>query len=94
MVAVTVRPLSPMLSLMDAPDSNPLTIPPALLAEIEAEARKEHRPALEDAMHGYLRQKQRERRAFRTEDLSEAEIAAIVGGQMDPRHNHLDAELE
>jgi hypothetical protein len=82
---------------MDAPDSSTLTIPPALLAEIEAEARKERRPALsvlEDAVHGYVRQKQRERRVFRTEDLSDAEVAAILGGRMDPRHDHLDTELE
>lgn len=74
-----------------------LTIPPALLARIEAEAAAEHRSAvavLEDAVHDYVSRKRRERLVFRTEDLSEAEVAAIVGGRMDPRHDPLDAELE
>jgi hypothetical protein len=44
------------------PDTSPegLAIPPALLAEIQAEAEKEHRPALDllqDAVQRYLRAK-------------------------------------
>ena len=32
--------------------------------------------------------------AFKTEELSATELAAITEGGMDPRHDHLDAELE
>jgi hypothetical protein len=28
------------------------------------------------------------------EDLSDQEVAQIVEGRMDPRHDHLDAELK
>jgi hypothetical protein len=40
-------------------ESNPFTIPPTLLAEIQAEADKEHRPplaVLEDAVSRYVRE--------------------------------------
>ena len=42
----------------------------------------------------YQRLKQRDRVVFRTEELSDAEIQAMTEGEMDPRHNHLNAELE
>jgi PHD/YefM family antitoxin component YafN of YafNO toxin-antitoxin module len=46
------------------------------------------------AVEEYQRLKRRDRTVFKTEDLSDAEIQAITEGGMDPRHNHLDAELE
>lgn len=41
----------------------------------------------------YDRLRQRDRHAFRTEDLSAAEIALIAKAEMPPEHAHLDAEL-
>jgi PHD/YefM family antitoxin component YafN of YafNO toxin-antitoxin module len=41
----------------------------------------------------YQRLKRRDRAACRTEDLSDDELEAIANTEMDPRHNHLDAEL-
>ena len=46
------------------------------------------------AVEEYQRLKRRDRTVFKTEDLSDAEVRAITGGGMDPRHDHLDAELE
>ncbi len=37
------------------------------------------------------RLKRRDRRVFRTEDLTEAELEAIANTDMDPRHNHLES---
>lgn len=34
------------------------------------------------------------RRVLRTQDLSDAELEAIADTEMDPRHNHINAELE
>ena len=31
---------------------------------------------------------------LRAQDLSDAELEAITSGEMDPRHKHLNAELE
>ncbi len=42
----------------------------------------------------YQRLKRRDRVVFKTEDLSDAEIKAIAEGEMDARHDHLDAELK
>ena len=42
----------------------------------------------------YQRLKQRDRLAFKTEELSDAELHAITEGGMNPRHDHLNAELE
>jgi len=36
----------------------------------------------------------RDRLVFRTEDLTEGEVEAITHGGMDPRHVHLNAELD
>jgi len=41
----------------------------------------------------YERLRRRDRRAFRAEELSEADIALIAEGQMAPEHAHLDEEL-
>jgi len=41
----------------------------------------------------YRRLTRRDRVARRTEDLSDAELEAIANTEMDPRHDHLDAEL-
>jgi prevent-host-death family protein len=41
----------------------------------------------------YQRLKRRDRAAFKTENLAEAEIQAITQGAMDPRHDHLNAEF-
>jgi PHD/YefM family antitoxin component YafN of YafNO toxin-antitoxin module len=46
------------------------------------------------AVEEYHRLKRRDRVAFKTEELSDAEIKAIAEGGMDPRHDHLNAELE
>jgi prevent-host-death family protein len=40
----------------------------------------------------YQRLTRRDRVVRRTEDLSAAELEAIANTEMDPRHNHLDAE--
>jgi hypothetical protein len=80
-----------------APSSEPLTIPPDLLAQIREAADEEHRSALavlQDAVKRYVQAKRRDRQVFRTQDLSAAELAAITSGGMDARHNHLNAELE
>ncbi len=74
-----------------------LAIPADLLAEIRAAADEEHRPALavlQDAVKRYVTAKRHDRTVFRTEELSAAELAAITEGEMDARHNHLNAELE
>lgn len=42
----------------------------------------------------YRRLKRRDRRALRAEDFTDAEIVAIANTEMDPRHRHLDDELE
>lgn len=46
------------------------------------------------AVEEYQRLKRRDRVVRRTEDLSEAELTALTEGQMDPRHDYLNAELE
>ena len=46
------------------------------------------------AVEEYQRLKRRDRAVFKTEALSEAEVAAVTAGGMDARHSHLDAELE
>jgi hypothetical protein len=42
----------------------------------------------------YRRLKRRDREVIKVEDLSDAEVEQIVKGRMDPRHDHLDAELK
>jgi PHD/YefM family antitoxin component YafN of YafNO toxin-antitoxin module len=42
----------------------------------------------------YRRLKRHERAVFPTETLSEAELLALTEGGMDPRHDHLNAELD
>jgi PHD/YefM family antitoxin component YafN of YafNO toxin-antitoxin module len=42
----------------------------------------------------YQRLKRRDREVIRTQDLSAADLNAIIEGGMDPEHAHLDAELE
>jgi prevent-host-death family protein len=42
----------------------------------------------------YRRLRRRSREVIRAEDLSDEEVAQIVEGKMDPRHDHLDAELK
>jgi PHD/YefM family antitoxin component YafN of YafNO toxin-antitoxin module len=46
------------------------------------------------AVEEYQRLKRRDRAVRLTEDLSAAELDSIANTEMDPRHNHLDAELE
>jgi PHD/YefM family antitoxin component YafN of YafNO toxin-antitoxin module len=46
------------------------------------------------SLEEYQRLKRRDRVVFKTEDLTDAEIKAIVEGEMDARHDHLDAELK
>ena len=85
----------------NAPDTL-LSIPPDIVAQVRAEALEEHRPMLDilrDAVSNYVesqrqQRKQRIRRVFKAEELSDAEVAAIVSGAMDSRHDHLNAELE
>lgn len=42
----------------------------------------------------YRKLRRRSREVIRVEDLSDEEVAQIVTGRMDPRHDHLDAELK
>jgi PHD/YefM family antitoxin component YafN of YafNO toxin-antitoxin module len=42
----------------------------------------------------YRRLKRRDRLVLRAEDFTDADIAAIASAEMDPRHRHLDDELE
>lgn len=42
----------------------------------------------------YQRLKRRERIVVRTEEFSATELQAITQGEMDTRHNHLNAELD
>jgi prevent-host-death family protein len=42
----------------------------------------------------YRRLKRRDREVIRVEDLGDEEVAKIARGRMDPRHDHLDAELK
>jgi len=46
------------------------------------------------AVEEYQRLKRRDRVVLKTEELSEADMKAITEGGMDPRYNHLNAELE
>ena len=41
----------------------------------------------------YERLRRRDRRAFRTENLSEADIAMVAKAEVPPGHAHLDEEL-
>jgi prevent-host-death family protein len=42
----------------------------------------------------YRRLKRRDREVLRAGELSDADLAAIARTEMDPRHAHLDKELE
>ena len=42
----------------------------------------------------YERLRRRDRRVFRAEELSEADIALIVKAEMGPEHAHLNEELD
>ena len=42
----------------------------------------------------YRRLTRRDREVLRAGDLSDADLAAIAGAEMDPQHAHLDAELK
>ena len=42
----------------------------------------------------YRRLIQRDRRAFRTEDLTDDEVALVAKSEMPPGHEHLDDELK
>jgi prevent-host-death family protein len=42
----------------------------------------------------YRRLKRRDREVLRAGDLTDEEVAQIAKGKMDPRHDHLDKELE
>ena len=46
------------------------------------------------AVEEYQRLKRRDRTVFKTEELSDAELNAMTDGGMDPRHDHLNTELE
>jgi prevent-host-death family protein len=45
------------------------------------------------AVEEYERLKRRDRMVFRTEDLGDADVGAIIESEMDSRHDGLDAEL-
>lgn len=42
----------------------------------------------------YQRLKRRDRRAFRIEDLTDEQLAAVEGARVPERHRHLDDELK
>ena len=46
------------------------------------------------SMDEYRRLKQRDRRVFRTEDLTDEEVALVAKSEMPPGHEHLDDELK
>ncbi|HEY1935593.1 MAG TPA: hypothetical protein VGG99_26595 [Acetobacteraceae bacterium] len=75
-------------------------IPPALAARIQAVAEQEQRGAADvvrEALERYLAEVpsgHRRRRVFKTEELSDADLAAMTEGRMDSRHDQLNAELE
>ena len=46
------------------------------------------------AIEEYQRLKRRDRQVIRAGDMSDAGLAAIAATEMDPRHDHLNAELE
>ncbi|MSP02306.1 MAG: type II toxin-antitoxin system Phd/YefM family antitoxin [Acetobacteraceae bacterium] len=46
------------------------------------------------AVEEYRRLKRRDRAVYRTEDLNDDELRALTEDGMDPRHEHLNAELE
>jgi prevent-host-death family protein len=46
------------------------------------------------AVEEYQRLKRRDRTVRKVRDMSAAELEAIANTEMDPRHNHLNAELE
>ena len=80
-----------------APDNGiELALPPGLAAQLQAAAEVEHRPAIDvlrDALERYLAARDR-REVFRIEDLPEADIAAILEGEMDPKYETLNVELD
>jgi PHD/YefM family antitoxin component YafN of YafNO toxin-antitoxin module len=45
------------------------------------------------AVEEYERLKRRDRAVLRVGELSDADLAAIAATEMDPRHDHLNAEL-
>ena len=73
-----------------------LAIPASLAARIQTAAEEEHRPAIDilrDAMDHYLAARDR-REVLRTEELSAADLEAILAGTMDTQYDYLNAELE
>ncbi|HLY54250.1 MAG TPA: hypothetical protein VKS60_01760 [Stellaceae bacterium] len=88
------------MEMDDTPVSAPLNLSPALLARVKAAADEEERPVEEmlgDALDQYLMQRRLRRRgrvARLVEALADAELEAIAAAEMDPRHGHLDRELE
>ena len=42
----------------------------------------------------YRKLRRRAREVIKVEDLSDGEVEQIARGRMDPRHDHLDAELK
>ena len=46
------------------------------------------------AVDEYQRLKRRDREVLAVGDLSDADLAAIAATEMDPRHDHLNVELE
>ena len=46
------------------------------------------------AVEEYERLKRRDRRVFKTAELTESELQAIASTEMDARHNYLDDELK
>lgn len=81
------------------PDSE-LEIERQPLEAAVAETRADKRPGVphgegqSEMLQKIERLKRHERIVFRTEDLSDAEIQAVTQSSMDPRHDHLNAELD
>lgn len=46
------------------------------------------------AYEDFIRMSKRDRRVVRTVDLTEEDVAAIEASEMEPGHEHLNAELE
>lgn len=62
-------------------------------ASIEEAARRIIDERIAELAAAGLRAKKDRREVLRVEELSDADLAAIMAAEMHPRHNHLDDEL-
>lgn len=65
----------------------------AALTQPVAITRKGRERVVMISVDEYRRLKRRDREVLRAGELSDADLAAVAGTEMDPRHAHLDKEL-